>query len=66
MVDMSLVGETFDEELLFDGGWEIEEIPGVRLVLDPGDDHPRILSTVLDLTQEEIVILRQGVGEFEV
>ena len=64
MVDESLAGEAFDEELMFDMGWEIEQIPGISLVLDPGDEHPRNMSTVLDLTHGEIAVLRQGIGVF--
>ena len=65
MVDPSLSGNAFDEELMFDMGWEIDQIPGISMVLDPGDEHPRIMSTVLDLTGPEITVLRQGVGEYE-
>ncbi|MBN2511039.1 MAG: threonylcarbamoyl-AMP synthase [Spirochaetales bacterium] len=65
MMDERLAGNAFDEELMFDMGWEIEEIPGVSMVLDPGEEHPRIMSTVLDLTGEEVTVLRQGVGVYE-
>lgn len=52
------------EEELFDGGWELEGISGIDLVLDTGEDRPRLLSTVLDLTGDEIVALRAGAGEW--
>jgi tRNA A37 threonylcarbamoyladenosine synthetase subunit TsaC/SUA5/YrdC len=50
------------EEYLFDGGWEMEDIRGLDLILDPGEDRSRIFSTVLDLSSGEIELLRQGVG----
>lgn len=50
------------EEELFDGGWELEDIPGIDLILDTGEDRPRLLSTVIDLTGDEVLVLRQGAG----
>jgi len=50
------------EEALFEGGWELETIDGVDLVLDPGDDLPRRFSTVLDLSGGEPRLLRAGAG----
>jgi len=68
--DMSSTGEVdqdyTDEETLFDGGWELEDIPGLGLVLDPGEDRRRIFSTVLDLSAGEIQVLRQGAGHWPV
>jgi len=58
--------DSTDEEALFDGGWELEDIPGLGLVLDPGEDRKRILSTVLDLSSGEIQVLRQGAGPWPV
>ena len=52
------------EEELFDGGWELEGLEGVDLVLDTGEDRPRLLSTVLDLTGDEVTLLRAGAGEW--
>jgi len=52
----------YQEETLFDGGWELEEIRGLDLVLDPGEDRNRIFSTVLDLSSGDIQVLRQGAG----
>ena len=54
------------EEYLFDGGWELEEIQGLDLILDPGEDRNRIFSTVLDLSKGEIEVLRQGAGDWPV
>jgi tRNA threonylcarbamoyl adenosine modification protein (Sua5/YciO/YrdC/YwlC family) len=58
--------DSTDEETLFEGGWELEDIPGLGLVLDPGEDRKRIFSTVLDLSSGEIQVLRQGVGHWPV
>jgi len=58
--------DSTDEETLFEGGWELEDIPGLGLVLDPGEDRKRIFSTVLDLSAGEIQVLRQGAGHWPV
>jgi len=58
--------DSTDEETLFEGGWELEDIPGLGLVLDPGEDRKRIFSTVLDLSAGEIQVLRQGAGYWPV
>ena len=55
----------YPEETLFDGGWELEDIRGLDLILDPGEDRNRLFSTVLDLTGEAQV-LRQGAGSWPV
>jgi tRNA threonylcarbamoyl adenosine modification protein (Sua5/YciO/YrdC/YwlC family) len=58
--------DSMEEETLFDGGWELEDIPGLDLVLDPGEDRKRIFSTVLDLSSGEIQVLRPGAGHWPV
>jgi len=58
--------DTTDEETLFEGGWELEDIPHLDLVLDPGEDRRRIFSTVLDLSSGEVQVLRQGAGRWPV
>jgi len=50
------------EDQLFESGWELEGIEGVDLILDSGEERERIFSTILDLTTDEIKILRQGAG----
>jgi tRNA threonylcarbamoyl adenosine modification protein (Sua5/YciO/YrdC/YwlC family) len=50
------------EEELFDGGWELEDIEGLDLILDTGDERPRIYSTILDMTGDEVRLLRRGAG----
>ncbi|GAB1483066.1 L-threonylcarbamoyladenylate synthase [Treponema sp.] len=52
------------EEELFDGAWELEAIPHLDLILDSGEERPRLLSTVLDLLGDEVLCLRQGAGEW--
>ena len=58
--------DSTDEETLFEGGWELEDIPGLGLVLDSGEDRKRIFSTVLDLSSGEIQVLRHGAGHWPV
>jgi len=50
------------EEALFEGGWELEGIDGVDMVLDDGEERERIFSTILDLSGEEIGLIRKGAG----
>jgi tRNA threonylcarbamoyl adenosine modification protein (Sua5/YciO/YrdC/YwlC family) len=50
------------EEDIFEGGWELEEIEGVDLILDSGEERERIFSTILDLSGGEVRLLRQGAG----
>lgn len=54
----------FPEELLFSGGWEIEGIQGIDLILDPGEDQERRVSTVLDMRGGEVEVLRRGAGDY--
>ena len=50
------------EEELFEGGWELEAVEGLDLILDTGEERPRIFSTVLDLSGGEVTPLRMGEG----
>jgi tRNA threonylcarbamoyl adenosine modification protein (Sua5/YciO/YrdC/YwlC family) len=50
------------EEDLFESGWELEGIDNLDLVLDSGEDLPRIFSTILDMTGDEIRVFRRGAG----
>jgi tRNA threonylcarbamoyl adenosine modification protein (Sua5/YciO/YrdC/YwlC family) len=54
------------EEDLFEGGWELEDIDGVNLILDSGEERERIFSTILNLSGEEVEILRRGAGPWPV
>jgi tRNA threonylcarbamoyl adenosine modification protein (Sua5/YciO/YrdC/YwlC family) len=51
-----------DEEDLFEGGWELEDIEGLDLILDTGEERQRIFSTILDLTGPEVQLIRAGAG----
>jgi tRNA threonylcarbamoyl adenosine modification protein (Sua5/YciO/YrdC/YwlC family) len=50
------------EEDLFESGRELEGIDTLDLILDSGEDLPRIFSTILDMTGDEIRVLRRGAG----
>jgi tRNA A37 threonylcarbamoyladenosine synthetase subunit TsaC/SUA5/YrdC len=50
------------EEELFEGGWELEAIEGIDCILDGGEDRERVFSTILDLSGDEVKLLRQGTG----
>ncbi|MCL1931177.1 MAG: L-threonylcarbamoyladenylate synthase [Treponema sp.] len=54
------------EEDLFEGGWELDGIDGVDVVLDDGEERARIFSTILDISGEDINLLRQGAGPWPV
>lgn len=54
------------EDELFESGWELEDIDGVELILDSGEERERIFSTILDLTTDEITILRRGAGQWPI
>jgi tRNA threonylcarbamoyl adenosine modification protein (Sua5/YciO/YrdC/YwlC family) len=54
------------EEDLFEGGWELDGIDGVDVVLDDGEERARIFSTILNVSGEEINLLRQGAGPWPV
>ncbi|MDR2303011.1 MAG: Sua5/YciO/YrdC/YwlC family protein [Treponema sp.] len=56
----------YREETLFEGGWELEGITGLDIILDSGEDRSRIFSTVLDLIEDEVTMIRQGAGEWPV
>jgi tRNA threonylcarbamoyl adenosine modification protein (Sua5/YciO/YrdC/YwlC family) len=50
------------EEDLFEGGWELDSIDGVDMILDGGEERERIFSTILDISGEDIRLLRKGAG----
>jgi len=52
------------EDELFESGWELEDIEGLDLILDSGEERERIFSTILDLCSDEIKVLRQGAGSW--
>ena len=50
------------EEDLFEGGWELDGIDGLNLIIDGSEDRERIFSTILDISGEDVKLLRQGAG----
>ena len=55
----------YAEENLFECGWELENIDEIDLILDSGDPLPKVLSTVINMTTENINIIRYGIGKIE-
>jgi tRNA threonylcarbamoyl adenosine modification protein (Sua5/YciO/YrdC/YwlC family) len=64
MVDPDTPPPDFPEEALFSGGWELGDLPGVDLILDPGEENERLLGTVLDLRSGEVEVVRLGAGPY--
>ncbi|WP_010263448.1 L-threonylcarbamoyladenylate synthase [Treponema primitia] len=54
------------EEDLFDGGWEMEGLAGLDLVLDTGEERPRIFSTILDISGDGVRLIRSGAGPWPI
>ena len=52
------------EEGLFEEGWELEDIEGISLILDTAEERPRLFSTILDISGDEVLVLRSGAGEW--
>jgi len=50
------------EDELFESGMELEDISGLDMILDSGEERERIFSTILDMCEEEIKLLRLGAG----
>ena len=54
------------EEELFESGWELDEIDGLDLILDGGEERERIFSTILDMCSDEVKVIRKGAGAWPV
>ncbi|MCL2719963.1 MAG: L-threonylcarbamoyladenylate synthase [Treponema sp.] len=54
------------EDQLFESGWELDDIEGLDLILDSGEERERIFSTILDMCADEIKVLRQGAGKWPI
>jgi tRNA threonylcarbamoyl adenosine modification protein (Sua5/YciO/YrdC/YwlC family) len=52
------------EEELFESGWELDDIEGLDIILDGGEERERIFSTILDLCKDEVKVLRYGAGKW--
>jgi tRNA threonylcarbamoyl adenosine modification protein (Sua5/YciO/YrdC/YwlC family) len=50
------------EEDLFEADWELESVEGLDLIISGEEEQTRTFSTILDITEEEVRILRQGAG----
>ncbi|MDR0568711.1 MAG: L-threonylcarbamoyladenylate synthase [Spirochaetaceae bacterium] len=50
------------EDALFEEAWELETLGEVDLILDPGEERPRIFSSILDISGGEVRLLRAGAG----
>ena len=64
MLDPDYPAPDYPEEALFSGGWELEDLPGVDLILDPGEENERRLGTVLDIRSGEVEVVRLGAGPY--
>ena len=53
----------YAEENLFECGWELEYIDELDMIIDSGEPLPKVLSTVIDMTGEELEIKRYGTGK---
>lgn len=53
---------SFTIENLFEYGWEVEDVPGLDMVIDTGEELAANLSTVIRLTNSEPEIVREGIG----
>jgi tRNA threonylcarbamoyl adenosine modification protein (Sua5/YciO/YrdC/YwlC family) len=62
MSDVYSLEDAYAEELLFDFGWELEDIPEIDLVIDSGEELERRLSTVIELEENDFHLLREGKG----
>lgn len=54
----------FAEENLFECGYELDDIEDIDFILDPGEAQDKILTTVIDLTEDQPRLIRQGIGAF--
>jgi len=54
------------EDELFESGWELEDIEGLDLIIDSGEERERVFSTILDMSADEIKVLRRGAGAWPV
>lgn len=62
MQDNTLWDESYAEENLFEYSYELEDIKDINIIVDDGELQPKILSTVIRLSEEEPQLYRQGAG----
>lgn len=66
MIEKNLPEPEYPEEYLISGGWELEDLEGVDLILDPGEENERLVGTVLDLRSGEVIVNRLGAGPWPI
>jgi tRNA threonylcarbamoyl adenosine modification protein (Sua5/YciO/YrdC/YwlC family) len=54
------------EEELFEGGWEIDALDWIDLILDSGIEQERLFSTVIDISGDDPHMLRAGAGPWPI
>ncbi|MDR2376430.1 MAG: threonylcarbamoyl-AMP synthase [Treponema sp.] len=54
------------EEDLFEADWELESIGGLDMIISGDETQTRIFSTILDITEDEVRVIRQGAGKWPV
>jgi tRNA threonylcarbamoyl adenosine modification protein (Sua5/YciO/YrdC/YwlC family) len=59
-------GLEIPEEDLFEADWELEAIEGLDLIISGDEEQTRAFSTVLDISGDEVQILRRGAGQWPV
>lgn len=64
MIDPDMRSPEYPEEALFSTGWEMEDLPGIDMILDPGEENERRLGTVLDIRNGEVEVVRLGAGPY--
>lgn len=64
MIDPDMRSAEYPEEALFSAGWELEDLPGIDMILDPGEANERRLGTVLDIRNGDVEVVRQGAGPY--
>lgn len=64
LVDNEWWTKEIAEENLFEFGWELEEIKEISCIIDvdTGESQPKVLTTVVSLLNDEIEIIREGIG----
>lgn len=65
MINKSSEPPSYPEEELFDEAWELEDIPGIDLIIAGEEDCEKTITTVIDLRTDEPIIIRQGAGIVE-
>lgn len=65
MINKSSEPPQYPEEELFDEAWELEDIPGLDLIITGEENCDKKITTVIDLRTDEPIVIRQGAGIIE-